>query len=274
MRASEFIFELTNPSDPPPRPGDEEFSKSAEYFAKIISNTVYDFNEELKFLYQNNRPVYDTKITDLEKLRLELANSIIDEIMKRGAGNFLPNNKALFASRLRLNDASAPFNPANQSFLVQNTAIELLAIDITTTWYTNRHTRFTNSRLYNKMQGQDTTKISIKVMPIEDSVARELIKYIGVGTNNSNFWNKLSDALGIERKRNKILEILNKVYDKTGYTPTDPVKVLPLDANAAKEFEPLLGITRVDDLDFWHEFAKKIEKTPDKVIRIFNTYYP
>lgn len=274
MRASEFVLEATKPTDPPPVLGSPDFNASRAYFTKIIRKSIKDFNDELKFLYTNNRPVYDNKINDQDKLRTEVTNTVIDDLLKVGAGNFVTNNKALFSARFKLNSTNAPFDSATKSVNVNDNPINSLSLDATTTWYANRYARFTNPKVFAKLQGKQESQVTTKVMSIEASVGRQLTLNIGVNPLDPTFWNKLRETISDTRKRKTVYRTLHTVYAKSGYKPVNPAKVLPLDSRAANEFESVLGIVSVDDLDFWFEFTNKLDKSPDKLISIFNTYYP
>lgn len=279
MRASEFIFEATNPTDPPPKAGTPEFTKSKEYFIKVIQQAIKDFNDDLIFLQSNNTPEYDAKIIDQDKLRDELSNSVVEALISKGSGNFVAKDKTNFKSKFILNNAAAPFNETTAEFNLAtssgNVAVAGLADQATRSWYANRYARFTNPSLWARYSGAAAGKVTRRVAPIEASVARDLETIIGTTVTDSSFWQKLSKKIGVEESKNKLVIVLKNVYKKKNYNPSVPQKVTPLDADAANLLGRELGLpaTAVDDIDFWYEFTNKLENRPEVIKRILDNYY-
>lgn len=277
MRASEFIREATNPSDPPPTQGNPEFEKSRDFFERVIKTAIKDFNDELKFLKTNNTAEYDKKTTNEDKLFTDLTNSVVDAVISKGAGNFVQKDKPNFISKFTLRPTEAQFNDVKAEVKFKNTLpILALATQATSSWYANRHAKFTNPTLWARYQGAagvaGTASVK-RVAPIDPEVARNIETIIGTTIIADSFWKNLLDKITINSSKNEIYTILNQVYKKDDYIPAIPTKVAPIDARAANLLARELGLTAVDDTAFWYEFSKKLDSRPEIIIRILNDYY-
>jgi hypothetical protein len=274
MRASEFIFELTNPSDPPPKSGDPEFEKSREFFEKVIKTAIKDFNDELKFLQKNNVAEYDRKTTDEDKLRNDLTNSVVDYLLSKGAGNFVPKDKSNFISKFTLRASEAEFNDTTGEVIFKNPLpIIALSNQATTSWYANRNARFTNPTLWARYQGPSSGSVGRRVAPIDPAVSRDIETIIKTTVTDESFWKNLLNKISSNDTKNQIYTVLNQVYKTDDYIPEFPTKVAPIDARAANLLARELGLTAVDDTAFWFEFTKKLNSRPEIIIRILKDYY-
>ena len=274
MRASEFIFEATNPSGPPPKQGDPEFEKSREFFERVIKTAIKEFNDELKFLKTNNTAEYDKKTTNEDKLLTDLTNSVVDFLLSKGAGNFVPKDKPNFISKFTLRANEAQFNDANAEVEFKNILpIMALSNQATTSWYANRHARFTNPTLWARYKGPTSGTVSRRVAPIDPNVARDIETIIQTTVTDESFWKNLLDKISSADTKNQIYTVLNSVYKKDDYIPSVPTKVAPIDARAANLLARELGLTGVDDTAFWYEFTKKLDSRPEIIIRILKDYY-
>jgi len=282
MRASEFIFEVSNPSGPPPRMGTPEFTKSKNTFDGIVARVLKNFNDELTFLARTNPTEFNNRTTDTEGLLQELQKQIIEEIIKSGNVNFVKTDIAKLNRAFKLNDTNTTMNPTTKIITINNNIRDQLTNTATSTWYENRYVRFNNQPLWAKLSGgvsaSDKPKSGVPVQKLEASAANNFQITLGVDVDEPTFWKYLKDALNNDRKRKNIHTFLKGVYPTTSTIVSGSETVKTLDAAAAREMEALLGVKVASDV-FWPNFTDGIDDstspatTLTKIQDIFNRHY-
>jgi len=278
MRASEFIREATNPSDPPPKVGEPEFENSKRYFMKIIQTAIKEFNDELKFLKTNNTTEYNNKTNNQEKLFNELTKSVVDAVISKGAGYFVTKDKPNFVAKFTLKSLEAQFNDATAEIELKNEyPILALATQATSSWYANRNAKFTNPTLWARYQGAagaaSTKSSKLRVAPLEAEVARNIETIIKNTVTSESFWKSLLEKIKEEDSQWKIGLVIKQFYKNDTIVPVFPTSVTPIDARAANLLANELKMPAVDDSDFWFYFADKLQKRPEVIIGILKDYY-
>ena len=278
MRASEFVLEATKPTDPPPKVGEPEFENSKKYFMKIIQTAIKEFNDELKFLKINNTTEYNNKTNNQEKLFNELTKSVVDAVISKGAGYFVTKDKPNFIAKFTLKSMEAQFNDDTAQIELKNEyPILALATQATSSWYANRHAKFTNPTLWARYQGAagaaSVKSSKLRVAPLEAEVARNIETIIGNTVTSESFWKSLLEKIIDAESRLSIILVIKQFYKNDTVVPEFPTSVTPIDARAGNQLANELKMPAVDDSDFWFYFADKLKNRPEIIIGILTDYY-
>lgn len=117
MRAAEFLNEISNPSELPPKPGEPEFEKSKLYFISVINQAIKSFNKDLNTLKIAHPSEYANLINNSGEKNNRLYNDVVNALFAKSAGNLLQKDKeklfSIFASQPTIATSSSSSNQSS-----------------------------------------------------------------------------------------------------------------------------------------------------------------